>query len=477
MKDELCTALCTLAAELGRKVNESEVFQALRDISDEKEFSSHAAWAGARALRKQGLLTCAFSLPTLSSEQRILRTPFLTWWKGQLCLVTEMSTASVGYKLFESQETQDATSPLASWLEQWTRRVFISLPQPNLPLEVLRGEDVAESAVTLLSIYRFSHETGPWERLLDYLKQLIDEAVIEGRLIIFLDELGLIPEETVRAYISDVRSEKEAFAYVKDLLTREVRDIERGFAPYDQDPLYQRLYQILAERARKGARISVVLEDLSYELWEQIISRDKEIDPKQQGLLKLLLFAQLSQVANTVIEIARLRWEVNGWDRDQAFLLQVARLIEEKRNERPLLINLRTASRFGTETRLPSTDVRLLCYALSEVPEPEYLATESYLNLLWNNGVVLGVEETALMAVKAALGSILCTYKLGQGKSPRQAAWEAHKALVALSREDLERVRATILLEVLLGTKGEGQEGARNLLERIGRAIDKALAE
>lgn len=471
MRERFTRALCALAEALGRRAEEGEVFRFLGDLGQDPIFSVKAAWLGVTALRSQGALVGAYKLEE-SPEKVALRTPFLTWWQGDFCLVRGFSQEAVEITPIDG----DASPTLLSkkdWVSRWPHPILISPPQPNVLVESLRGEVVSRTAPTFCCIYRFCEEEETMTRHLAHLVQeLIAQAWAEHRTIVYVDELGLVPEETVKAMGIGL-SEQEAYKRVRELLDREVKDLEKGYASYDKSLLYRELYEVLASQARQGVKLKAVSEDLTYELWKKIVERDHETDPKRDELLKLFLLCQLERLAVMAVEIIRLRWEVNDWERDEAFLNQIASLIQEH-GKNVLILTLRTGAHMGIETRLPLSGVRLLSYALSEVPEPEYLMAESYLGLLWNNKVILPSQEVALIAARDVLSGPLVAYKAKSGVPLYRAQWEVHKALLNVDYQDLQRIAfITAFKYVLLQRQGKKVE----LLEMLREETENILAQ
>lgn len=444
VREMFTQALCALAEALGRKADEGEVFRSLSELDKETIFSAKAAWAGAKALRSQGLLIGAYRLEE-PVETVTLRTPFLTGWQGELCLVRRFSQDTVEIQTFEENTTKTSLSKEA-WLNRWTHPIFLSPPQPNVLVESLRGEVVPETAPVFCSIYRFCEEN---ERAARHLSELVQKilarAVAEQRVIVYVDELGLIPEETVKT-MGFGKSEEEAYKWVRETLDGELRGLERGIASYDKSPLYQELYKVLAFQAKQGVKIRAISEDLTYALWKKIVDCDHETDPKRHELIKLFLGLKLDLLAATSLDIIRRRWMVNDWERDEAFLKQISSIIQEN-GANTLVLTLRTGAHLGIETRLPLSGTQLFSYALSEVPEPEYLLTENHLGLLWNNGVVLPSSEVALLAARDVLSVPLVTHKVKSGLSPYRAQWETQKALAKIDYQDLLRIAIAVVAD------------------------------
>lgn len=473
MREELTQALRALAEELGRNVDAGEVFRSLDELEKETAFSIKAAWLGAKALRRQGLLIGAYRLEG-DAGKTALRTPFLTWWQGEPCLVRRISQDAVEIATFGENAPALSLSK-ESWFSRWTHPIFLSPPQPNVLVESLRGEVVPPTAPVFCSIYRFCGEDEQATRLLtDLTQRLLAQAAAEQRTIVYVDELGLIPEETVKMRCFG-GSEEEAYKRVREVLDGEVQALEKGMASYDKSPLYREFYKILASQTRRGVKVKAVSEDLTYALWKKIVNCDHETDPKRQELIKLFLGLQFESLATATINIFRLRWMVNDWERDEAFLKQIASLIQEN-GPNTFVLTLRTGAHFGIETRLPISGVRLLSYALSETPEPEYLLTENYLGLLWNNGVVLPSHEVALLAARDILSGPLVTYKVAEGRSPYRVQWETQKALAKIDYQDLLRIAVAIIANFFV-LKQRGEESKFDLAKTMYEETEKILVE
>jgi len=440
-KERLIKALVEFGQSLGRPFKEVELF---RSIPDKIESVTAVMWASAKALREQGLLVRAFRVVNAEDIPN-LRTPLVIHYQGRPGLLRQVDKDYVEIDFFENGVQ---SFPTQRWSSIWDG-IAIGPIQPNILVEILQEQETASDGPIFFSIYRFCGEDKSLaQRLRMLCTTLIDQARAEGRPIYYLDELGGVPVEEVKARAVN-GNEEIAYAKMLEGFRNELAKLEQGVASWDADIIYRTLYNLLAEKHVKG-----FIEELPYPLWKKI----EEADSKRKDStwpLKLFCLDRVEQAAAYLFHINKTYWDLNSWERDQNFLQQVCQLIAS--NPQALVITLRTGGHLGIEMRLPSLlekrNVRLLVFALSECPHPEDTVFDDA-QLYWNCNVFLTPEEVLEIFAKQPLLLAIGTFKASkthstQEKSIFKTLYETRQYVSQLGMDEIKNLAKVVALVLI----------------------------
>ncbi len=138
--------------------------------------------------------------------------------------------------------------------------------------------------------------------------------------VIYIDELGLIPPDSVQRYMKMYGlGEKDAYQKIKSLLNKELMSLSKGRTIYDSNPFYFELYKFLSVW-----KPNCYIEDLPYELWKKIVEVDKVTFRIE--ILKIFLREEFKRFEETCFEYLNNFILVNGVLRDKNLVAQINRL-------------------------------------------------------------------------------------------------------------------------------------------------------
>lgn len=296
-----------------------------------KEFSLPAGQAAraidlAQLLRGAGIPAQAYRL----IEPSKLQFPCITFHKGswKLCL-------PLGADAYGLPEELILWEPL---FERGT--VIVGEPPVGCRFQLLVADEKSVQSDDP-DIYIFYAATGDEaelaeQQLFTELQVMLEQAHQASREVIFLDAVGLIPEETVKCYGTD---EQVAFQKALDAVRQETEGVTRGIPIYDPNsPLWSALYRFLAER-----RVRCVLEELTYDLWKRIVEFDQRKLPEKAIVEFLTGFPD--HAAKTMLEHMRGFHDLNCLQRDINFARQIEELMAEA--NRPLILIAREIGHYG----------------------------------------------------------------------------------------------------------------------------------
>ncbi|MEM4724114.1 MAG: hypothetical protein QXP01_03805 [Candidatus Hadarchaeum sp.] len=279
--------------------------------------------AAAAGLRQYGVPVEAYHLV----QPKTLGFAHLCWtnrgWDIHLppfhCLTSSPEAALVG------------EPPTGTW--------FVVLPYPEETGKELTAPDV-------LVVYASTQDAADVDpQVFSELVGYFEVARNSGRPVIYVDALGLIPEETVRGSSTH---EESAFRSVYEALSREIGGIGQGLVPCETgSPFWRELYCFLAKH-----HIPSVLENLTYELWREIVDFDHKHLLNRAMVEFTTGFPE--EAAQTMALYARQFHELNCLRRAASLADQVRELLNV--SPRPLVLLVREIGHYGVLERLLSRD-------------------------------------------------------------------------------------------------------------------------
>jgi len=226
---------------------------------------------------------------------------------------------------------------------------------------------------------------------------LIAQAHAEGRRVVFIDALGLIPEATVSARVSARQNRQQAFAAAFGQIAAETTQLEKGgLGPFEtQSPLWQAAYRFLKDRKIRG-----VLERLRFDLWEEIVAFDRRnlvchaMDHFAAGLV--------DDAADLMAQHIRGFHELNCGIRN-AYLVEQLKAIRGETHVPPLLLILKEIGHYGVLESLLADSLHVQSKILGHERFTSLARTAGMESVLGNLGVRLSEDELRVQALRSCL--------------------------------------------------------------------------
>jgi len=250
------------------------------------------------------------------------------------------------------------------------------------------------------------------EQVLGDLAKLIEAARRDGKKIVFLDSLGLIPPETVRMFGGEERGFDRAISGLK----RELMQMEKGGIPArdSRNPIWNTIYPFLQEHD-----IPAELEDLKFEFWRWSVAFDKKrLMPRA---LDHFIAGQLGEAAELMAKHQAGFHRLNCTIRNRNLVAQIRRLATQQSGPVLFLI-LREIGHYGVlERMLPRKEFFVQTKILGETRFAKLIKILGMNETFNNIGVSLNSEEIQLCGLRACLKALLLP-RIAAGKSLTQAA-------------------------------------------------------
>ena len=279
------------------------------------------------------------------------------------------------------------------------------------------------------------------------LEACIRSARGSGRRVVYLDSLGLIPEESVKAM--NPRDERAAFELAYRLIAHEAEQIGAGHPPHEtRSPFWKALYELLAQ-----LRVETKLEALSYDLWKKIVEFDRH-NLLQQAIQEFLRgFPE--EAAKTSLEYAQGFHKLNCTARARLVVDQVERLMKSS-GPRPLVLIVRELGHYGVLERLLASRYVVHSKIVGEDRFTSLLGAPGLgEGLLDNLEVKLAREEELLWAARACLKRILLT-QLEEKGFREKVGFFARTGIDELNWDDLKELVEQLYEPVLLMQRKHG---------------------
>jgi len=328
--------------------------------------------------REHGLFLKAYRLVDKSTIVKF-NPPFICYLEEEgFCLVTKLNMekpqeSSITYL----DRTNNAVRKKElDFFNRWNG-IILSYPVENMLVEEtkLLKPLVSGEFVVIYS----NHMETDFAKLSLILDELIAEAKARNWKLMYVDELGLIPLDTVKNIMqSSGVSQEQAFEQARKSIGEEDASIGKGIPIYDSSPLYSQLYSYLA-----GRKIKTIIEDLEYPLWERIVSFDEDKVYEEAALY--FMSGDLNKYVEKMKEYMNFFWQYNMKMRDTAFSRQINKLIDT--NPNTLIFTLRGLGHYGLEGNITSTRFAIKSIIMCDGKFVENFNVRTWLQLLWSNGV------------------------------------------------------------------------------------------
>lgn len=211
--------------------------------------------------------------------------------------------------------------------EEKANPIIVGEPPVGVTFEVIKKQP--DNSVKIYIFYAATNDSPKLahEQVFTDIERIL-EAKEENTDILFMDALGLIPEERVKNQPGQNKRErfKEAFERIK----AQTANIENGVPPQEtRSPFWNEVWGFLAQW-----KVRSVLEELEFELWEKIIDFDHKQLPKKA--FQLTYYGWPKQAVQTMAE-----WKIgfhnrNCIERNQNLSNQINQVIEK--SGKPLII-------------------------------------------------------------------------------------------------------------------------------------------
>jgi len=282
--------------------------------------------------------------------------------------------------------------------------VIVGEPPTGRWFEPLRGSPTVtekQGVPDVIIVYASTNDAADVDpAIFPELASYFETAREQGRNVLYVDSVGLIPEETVHVF--GKADEKRAFYQAFALIEKEVEAIAEGRPPMEaRSPFWRELYKFLAEK-----RVRSTAEGLTYELWREIVQFDHQ--QLSQTALTEFLTGFPEPAAKTMLRQIITFHELNCLRRAKAVAEQ---LVDLKTSEPKLILFLaRELGHYGAlESALP-VSWRIHAKILGQERIPQLLACPGMEGLLVNMEVNIPEESWRLLALHHCLKVLLLPY-------------------------------------------------------------------
>jgi len=434
-KTQLASAICELGRALGKNINRELLFQKIDSIPLGVLYEPNISKI-LSAVREQGLFLVAFKLnPDLNGLAALKNhgRAFVAYLKGEgYCLVSEISQMPQGYFIrYSDSLAKSQLVDAEAFLKQWNGHIF-SLPLVNVLAERIRSEDRREGR--FIAIYSYHREN--FDKLRKVLEDLREQATRLGKKLVYVDELGLIPAESVKNVgESSKLGEKEAFESAKKSLGDEVRGFEKGISTYDENPFYQAQYSYLANN-----KIRSYMEDLDYENWKRIVAFDN-LNIHNESIRAFCL-GDTETYLNKLKEYTKGFWLYNVKERDEIFRRQINNIAKE--NPKDIIFTLRGIGHFGTEEKLELKDSTIETLVIADGDFNENLVSDQMSQVMLSNGVNIEPREERLLHLRSFPEECIRAYLQRTIEDLALATRLAKKVVDRMNEEEIKRLSRDI---------------------------------
>jgi len=392
------------------------------EIETELKQSQNIFDSVVRVGRKHGLYLNRFVLENYQQITRFTE-PIITQYKGIFYIAklspTGIQLISNRRKIVVRQE---------EFLKDWSG-IFISLPLPGVL--VIRYKPVEKKGRI---VFLYSYHNEEFYLFKEIFDKLYKQANKAGYNLIYVDELGLIPEKSIHTINNN--SERDGFESAKYSLLRELKFIEKGIGITDPTQFYDKIYHYLAK-----FKVRVEMENLKYENWKAITAFD-ELELNQLAV-KLFCHGDINGYVEKIKEYNQGFWEYNVVIRDKYFRDQIEKLAEANPNS--LIFTLRGLGHYGMEENVKVCGFTTETIILGEGRFQELLVPDQYIQILRRNQVEIDPSQEKIGYLRAFPVECLRNYlhkKLNFTIS--EATVKANQVVENLNEQDIQRLALDI---------------------------------
>jgi len=368
--------------------------------------------------RKAGLLYDFFCLVDFKDIENI-RSPFLCIASGDL---VNVSKRGIFFDIEDKKGLQTLTQD--EFIDLWDRG-FIIAP---IPTNVWCDKGKGDTNFYIIYAYH-DDEFERWEKTLNYIFNEIEK---KNKKIAYIDELGLIPYESVEHTMRFKNiSEEEAFQEIKKTLEEEIKNIKTGVAIYDSNSTYNKLYTLLARN-----KVECYMEDLTYDNWKEIVN----FDALEVNKLARLYFLN-GDIGNYVMYkkiYIDTFWKLNVKQRDEHFAEQLEYLI--KNNPDKIFFTIRGIGHLGLEEKLINRGINTRYIILGNDDLEKSLINQQIIQVCRNLDVEIPPDEELKLILGGEFEEFIRAYLMLCGRNILQAIAETKTLLSNLSKEKIREL-------------------------------------
>ncbi|MCX5657840.1 MAG: hypothetical protein NTZ48_06425, partial [Candidatus Omnitrophica bacterium] len=388
------------------------------------------------AARKEGIFLLAFKLtPEFNSlvSLKACAQPFIAYLREEgYCLVKKIGEGEKGiFVRYANPQGLEITAPGYDFINKWNGHIF-SLPLVNILAERTRSEE--SKSGRFIAVYSYHKEDfGKLKQLLEDMRKETEGA---GRIFVYIDELGLIPAESVKKMGNSMKlSEKEAFERAKKSLAAEIEGFERGISTYDENPFYQAQYSYLAKNKVKSC-----MEDLDYENWKRIVAFDNlNIHDKAT---RAFCLGDTKTYIKKLEEYTNGFWLYNVKERDENFRKQITKIARDYPES--VIFSLRGIGHYGLEEKLDLKGFSIETYVIAEGDFNENLVSDQMSQVMFSNGVNVAPKEDNLLYLRSFPEECIRSYLEKDVKSLTLSTRLAKKIIDRMTEGDIKRLSRDI---------------------------------
>ena len=261
------------------------------------------------------------------------------------------------------------------------------------------------------------------EQVIPDLSEIVKKARRTKKEIVFVDAVGLIPEEVIHRF--GLHDDVAAFARALDAIKRDLARLQEGQQIYEaRSPLWKEVYDFLAKE-----RIRAVAEEIPQSLMEAIHEFDKR--GLAQRALSHLIVGQIDEAAEVMSQYLMEFHQLNCTIRNQHFA-QHLRGILDKSSSPLTLIVLREIGHYGSiEANFQQHHISTKIVGHEKFTE--LIGLPSYVNF----GVELTQEARQIDALRYCLKTLIASRIAGGLSFNELAARLGESAIDHLSRATL----------------------------------------
>jgi len=394
-------------------------------------------------LRKQG---CPVTAYEIKNKEDIFEIDyFLTYLDGRgLVFVENISQGHL--VLFTNGRQFNITTE--AFFEEWIDPVIISYFLTDMWLNDFSIiKDIEETHFFII----YSYHDENFSLLEKAVKHIFDIAESEGKKVIFIDELGLIPEDAIKRkmQVSNIR-EEDAFSQIKESIFRENEMLEKGIPLNIGTESYRKLYRLLAKY-----RIKSIVEDLKYQNWKDIVKLD------QVPFIELEYVSFLVNDLDKYFNTAKINWETfwkfNVDVRDDNFSDQVLR--ELNKYDEYVFFTIRGIGHYGLEERLSKRGIKADFITIGKGQLEDNLNYQQIYQVYSTLGINIPEQIKVDLILKAKVEEYLRLYFYTfEGLNLREATLKANKICKKISVSDINNISSLLSKNLSTLKTKEGNE-------------------
>jgi len=460
------SAICNLGEELGYSIDKKQLIYDLNYFGSSPFISEEISKdALIKVARNQGIFLNGFKLGKDNLDKLIkIDGAFLVYLKDKGYIVVETVEKKSGSYKFRCVLLDGKIEYISQdeFLSLWDGGIF-SLPLVGIMAKRLNvGSLDADSR--FIAIYSYHSGEEDFEEFKKIVERLRIEAEENGQKLIYLDELGLIPEDSViKKMKSEDMSKEEAFEDIRRSIIREDEMLEKGIPVHLPNSFYNDFFSYLAKH-----KIKSIAENLDYDLWKIIVRFDDfKLHDKAMGFFVARNFAAYT---DTMKEYTQGFWKYNVKKRDLLFKKQVEEIM--KKYPDTLIFTLRGIGHYGMEESISIDNFSVGTYVFAEGMFFDNLISSQDLYVLWSNGVNVNTYRQEIMLLKSFIQEAIRSHLKDKGMGIAGATRVSVDMTKNLDKEDIMKLSAQMQKATLLRRLKKSEDIWKFIYNWVNNTID-----